>query len=355
MHRLCCLIKRNMEREKINIDELLLLEFLRGTADEETAIQIRHWLDEEPAHQALLDQLESLWLESGKIIPSPVAVDTEAALQLVSNRIHQAEIKASNTIPLVRFKKVRPIYKLLAAASVILLAWMGTLFFLSDRTVMKRVVAIQNMVRDTLPDGSAVCLNPGTTLTFPAAFDHGARNIRLSGKAFFDIKHKEDQPFTVDAGIVLIRVIGTKFTADASPGDTARVAVMEGTVKVSGMDTLTHDSVTMILSRGETGLFSGRGAWIKIPAGSLSPDAFFWANQTFVFRNTALSQVFVILESHFPVNINTLNEDILKCRLSASFENEPVERIMEVIAGTFGFELKKEGTNYRLTGTGCHE
>lgn len=344
-----------MEKEKLNIDERQLLEFLRGMADEATRKKVMHWLAENQDHQQILDQLETLWIESGKIVPPPVAVDTESALNLVSKRIRLAEKNAERPFSPDHDRNIRPLYKIMAAASILLIAGMALFLMFSDRSGMNTLSAQHAMVRDTLSDGTTLCLEQGSTLSVPSSFKPDERNVILTGKAFFNVKHNDKQPFIIDAGIVTVKVLGTSFSVDAVPGDTIRVAVLDGTVMVSGVDTLTNDSLTVILNKGESGAFSGRGPWIVIPAGRLSPDAFFWATQTFEFRNTSLSQVFTILENHFRVKISISNQDILSCRLSASFENDPVDRIMEVITETFGFGLKKNGDHFFINGNGCHE
>ena len=78
-----------MDQNQGNIDEHLLLQYLLGNAGAEAQKHIEEWLNESKENRRLLDRLESLWLETGKLDPAPVAVDVEMAWKKVSRRMDQ--------------------------------------------------------------------------------------------------------------------------------------------------------------------------------------------------------------------------------------------------------------------------
>lgn len=81
-----------------------------------------------------------------------------------------------------------------------------------------------------LADGSRITLNTGTRMHTTAA----ARRAWLdSGEAYFDIAHDPAHPFVVEAGASRITVLGTRFSVRRD-GDTTRVLVVQGRVRVSG-------------------------------------------------------------------------------------------------------------------------
>ncbi len=90
-----------------------------------------------------------------------------------------------------------------------------------------------------LPDGSSATLNAGSELRYRRSFSllpgvpAGARRVRLSGEAFFDVASL-DRPFEVDAGSAVVRVLGTRFAVRARDGvaPAVRVSVEEGSVGV---------------------------------------------------------------------------------------------------------------------------
>ena len=62
-----------------------------------------------------------------------------------------------------------------------------------------------------LSDSSHVWLNARSRLVYPTAFATVGREVSLNGEAFFDVRHDDHLPFTVHAGDIDIRVLGTKF------------------------------------------------------------------------------------------------------------------------------------------------
>jgi len=71
----------------------------------------------------------------------------------------------------------------------------------------------------TLPDGSKVWLNGGSSLSYPEKFENGSRHVTLSGEAYFDVQHDKEAPFTVHSGHMKLNVLGTTFNVEAYEGD----------------------------------------------------------------------------------------------------------------------------------------
>ena len=63
----------------------------------------------------------------------------------------------------------------------------------------------------TLSDGTRVCLNSNTTLTFPDHFDRKERRVTLDGEGYFQVAKNEKKPFIVQAKEYEVRVLGTEF------------------------------------------------------------------------------------------------------------------------------------------------
>lgn len=63
----------------------------------------------------------------------------------------------------------------------------------------------------TLDDGTRVCLNSNTTLTFPDHFDRKERRVTLDGEGYFQVAKNEKKPFIVQAKEYEVRVLGTEF------------------------------------------------------------------------------------------------------------------------------------------------
>ncbi|MBO9635789.1 MAG: FecR domain-containing protein, partial [Chitinophagaceae bacterium] len=84
----------------------------------------------------------------------------------------------------------------------------------------------------TLPDGSYVSLNAGSTLRYPDTFSCDNRVVELDGEAYFDIKHLDDNiPFYVITKEQEIKVTGTKFNIDDYDNNNfKKTTLLEGSV-----------------------------------------------------------------------------------------------------------------------------
>jgi ferric-dicitrate binding protein FerR (iron transport regulator) len=92
----------------------------------------------------------------------------------------------------------------------------------------------------TLPDGTSVWVNAGTTLTYPTAFAANERKITLTGEAYFEVAKDPRKPFRVQfasagrAGSV--EVLGTHFNINAYNDEPViKTTLLEGKVKMSSM------------------------------------------------------------------------------------------------------------------------
>jgi ferric-dicitrate binding protein FerR (iron transport regulator) len=91
----------------------------------------------------------------------------------------------------------------------------------------------------TLPDGSTVDLNSGTTLTYRRGFatwpflEADRRRVRLDGEAFFSV-NEEARPFVVATANARVVVAGTRFNVRARTAvdSTTAVTLTEGRVVV---------------------------------------------------------------------------------------------------------------------------
>ena len=86
-----------------------------------------------------------------------------------------------------------------------------------------------------LPDGTQVWLNSGSKITYDNNFsDQLEREVTLTGEAYFDVAHRNKQPFIIHTTQVDIKVLGTAFNVRAYPGDKAmETTLIRGSIEVS--------------------------------------------------------------------------------------------------------------------------
>ncbi|MBE5318701.1 FecR family protein [Pedobacter sp. MR2016-19] len=89
-----------------------------------------------------------------------------------------------------------------------------------------------------LADGTHVYLNAASSLRFPASFTGVAeRRVTLTGEGYFEVSHRNGQPFYVQSGKQLLRVLGTHFNLKAYPDEqSVKTTLLQGSVEVSSSE-----------------------------------------------------------------------------------------------------------------------
>lgn len=341
-----------MNQNKDHIEEHLLLQYLLGNLDESERIQVEAWLNESIENRKTLDRLEALWLETGKLTPPPVAVDTLAAWEKISKRIDLAE-KAETVIVPARIISL-PLMRWIAGVAAVILLSLGAWWFFNylNRPEMIDVTAEKDIVRDTLPDGSIIALNVNSTLHYPDRFSGRTREVHLSGEAFFQVSPDKEHPFIIEAGIAKVRVAGTSFNVKALAGSPVIVSVTEGIVLLFRVDEKSGDTVSQLIGAGQCGVMEQGGRRPHLETQE-DPTSLFWLNRSMVFHDAPLSRVFENISKCYHVTITTSNPAILDCRITTTFTNEPVELILKVLSEAFNLQIRKDNQTYLLLGNGC--
>ncbi len=85
----------------------------------------------------------------------------------------------------------------------------------------------------TLPDGSVVWVNAGSTVEFPSRFGRDSRKIRVEGEVYVEAAHDPERPFLLHTKEMTVRVLGTRFNVSAYDDDVrSTVVLVDGSVDV---------------------------------------------------------------------------------------------------------------------------
>jgi ferric-dicitrate binding protein FerR (iron transport regulator) len=246
-------------------------------------------------------------------------------------------------------------YRWMSVAAIITLVLVSSfiLFFTlktsSNIIVFKATDSIQHI---QLSDGSGVVLNKGSILISPKKFSGKKRHVVLYGNAYFEVAHKNDFPFIVSSDNVSVKVLGTKFFVNTNFGDKkTEVALTEGRVEVFN-DEPGHAKV--VLQPGEKIEFPQQG----MPGEKTQiNDKNFMAWQTGIleFNDARLLDVVSELNRTYKSNIVLENNNIADCRISATFQHQPVDAVIKVIAGTLNLNISKKDAEIVLSGNSCND
>ncbi len=332
----------NGNREHIN-DELLV-RYLLGEASGQEILDVEHWLKKSEHNKKYFDHLESIWLESGKLPFRPVDVDRSQSWTRLSTRIdaHEQQVSQPKTISF-RSRAFR--ISASVAAAIVFLVGIYQLFIISPQPETIKYAATHSVVKDTLPDGSLITLNKNTLLTYVLLKDESQRMARLNGEAFFDVRHNPKKPFIVEAGGAYLKVLGTSFNVKTSEKNLVEIVVTEGKVKLFMVDSLSNDTASVLLKKGMKGQIAHGQKQPQI-IDTKAPDELFWFNRRLVFDETRLEEVFLILQKHYNITIETDDVKTGELKLTTIFTNEPIDSLLKVIETTFDLELLKKDNTY---------
>ncbi len=176
----------------------------------------------------------------------------------------------------------------------------------------------------TLPDGSQVWLNAGSTISFPNRFGKTSRVVRLTGQAYFDVK-KETIPFSVETKNFSVKVLGTAFDVFAYPGENAEVTLERGKVQIT-----TTTNATADLNPGQQATINQLDC--QIEKRSIDSKAFVaWKENRLTFVDEPLEKVVLCLERWFNVTINIEDASIRNLKVNGTIEYETISEVMDLL------------------------
>jgi transmembrane sensor len=185
-------------------------------------------------------------------------------------------------------------------------------------------------VHITLPDGTSAMLAPESKLTYAAQERGGPRIVKLLGRAYFEVVHDANRPFSVHTGATETDDVGTHFLVEAYPGEArVRVAVAEGEVAVRA------DSVTaahpLQLSAGETAVIQN-GIIIAKTRDSDASDYSAWGQGSYRMRDASLVEVAHEMSRWYDLDVRVGDSALATQRLSITIGSESPDELLLTIA-----------------------
>jgi len=315
-----------------------LARYVAGESDAAQRAEVEAWAARSPENARELQRFQALWDLTSSTGTSP-EVDVDAAWSRVLRRIGN-DAKEAKVVHL-RDRSVVRWTRWLAAAAVI-----AGLVFLGDHLFapgMDRYLATNEPVEVMLADRSRVVISPQSNITYRAGDE---RQVRLAGEAYFEVSRDEAHPFSVESGDLRVTVLGTAFVVSAyDTTDVVTVRVRHGKVRVQAG----NDSVELVA--GQHAVYHKQRHFLERKA---APPAEVWGLRVLQFEGASLADVIEQLERIYKVRVQLRNADLARCKLTAEFEDEPVDAILKVIAGTFDLQVGQapDGTWF-LDGEGC--
>lgn len=183
----------------------------------------------------------------------------------------------------------------------------------------------------TLPDGSTVVLNVASRLEVPTDYAAGHRVVQLVGEGLFTVLPHSGTPFTVIAGSVTARVLGTSFVVRHYPADTtATVVVREGKVAVRSM--VLTAARQLVVSR--TGMMR---------VGQADPSQFSFVTGVLSFDGVPLRDAIVVLDRWFDADVRLGDTALGARQVSGGFTAGSLSDLTESLELMFNARVVRDG------------
>ncbi len=306
------------------MEELLAKYFSEEASNDEINI-VESWRAESKSNAMAYIDAKKIWLESQPFLAAPANV-----LNAILDK------PQAKQVPFILRSWVK-----YASAAVLVMA-ISLLFILNQQDTDS------GFTTTNLSDGSVVALHGESTLEV-ISFDENVREVKVFGKAYFDIERDESRPFVIHTENAKVEVLGTSFLVD-SYGPKTEVSVESGLVELS--KTSGSKNIAIKLGVGEMGLVSNNTTGI-IKRDNSDENYLAWKTKVITFQESDMLEVKEVLEDVYGIELVFENPTFYKCKLTAKFNKKKIKDALEIIARTFDVEYDYANKKAILKGKGC--
>lgn len=302
-------------------------------------------------HASECDALAQVWSDYEELGPRhDINLDRKQAIRdhilLVASRVASEREDRPSLRPSLHPLLIFRIKSYAIAATIVLLVGLSFALSPSVQTFKAPVgTATVNTVR--LPDGSAVTLAPGSSISFTNEFGKNLRRVSLKGEAFFDVE-KNTSPFIVDTYNSRTTVLGTRFSIRAWPTEldaSTDVLVEEGNVSVQPLHS---NAWSQLLGANEVTSIVGTGRVATEPESRNLEHAFNWTRGGYEYRNEPIGNVLDDLIRRYGVLIEGPTSVLLRPISIFNQSDGNLEEILGDISATIDIKYRQISGGYEL-------
>jgi len=295
-----------------------------GTISEEENLFLDDWVGQSIENRRLFLEQKRLW-NLFEIHQKLQEIDEHKAYQKISKQIFSR-------------KKLNILGWIQRVAAVLLLPVIvaSAFYFYSERASHSQFNTVYNTVETplgmrsslTLPDGTKVWLNAGSSISYPVLFADNSRTVSLIGEAYFEVKKDKSWPFIVTTKNMNIVVSGTTFNCNAYPeNDQVQTVLVEGEV------TLINQSATELatMNPGELATFTNSNQQITKTKTDLQ-KYIAWKSGKLMFRDDKMNKVVEKLERWYNVEFEIEDHEIADYVYTATFIDESLDQVLKMLS-----------------------
>jgi len=247
-------------------------------------------------------------------------------------------------------------WKVAAAAIIILVAGAGILSLFRKPVKQLLVTAEKQRKTFTLPDGTIVYLEPGTTIQYATSYGKEERNVTLTGEALFKVEKDDAHPFIVASSLISTKVLGTSFNMEVRNSSEAKVVVLNGMVQVAAKGEENQKGREVILTANRSAVYNKDTHLLEMS--DATDDARFYSQKQqgrFVYDGEEVIKVVNDLQRYYNAEIR-LDKRIQHCAFYGDVNIvDDLEKALDLIAVSLNAKINKDknGNGYIIAGGNC--
>lgn len=222
------------------------------------------------------------------------------------------------------------------AASIVAIAVLGTALYTGHKfhdteclfceSDYMTVVAKNGTGTETiLPDGTKVCLNASSSISFNRHFGRSTRDVTLEGEGYFEVVSDSSKPFRVHTGNACVIVKGTTFNVQSYADESEiTVSLIEGAVL------LNTASDEVALTPGNCAIVSRKDDKIRVERAD--PFVSEWTKGKYVFSDKSIPEILQRVERNYGVRFVYADDLFGTERFTGNFSlNLSIDEILSYI------------------------
>ena len=302
-------------------DEDMLIRYILGETTDTEREAMELWLKEDNAHMRKLEQAKFILEQSQQLAQQSPADEDDQWEKFKIKR------EALNNKAKVRSITTRSQWLQMAAAILIFMGGASAAYYFYNQKAglegrLQSFASKDKAVVDTLSDGSIIHLNRYSTVNCLTDFKK-TREIKLTGEAFFEVKHNASVPFIVHVNGVIIRDIGTAFNVK-SHTKSVEVVVESGIVKVS------KDKATVQLNPQQKVIVNNADRQLRVEQSTDLLYNYYRSNE-FITNKTPLWRVIETVNEAYDSHIVIADKRLNYLPLTGTIKKESVDKFLQLL------------------------
>jgi hypothetical protein len=192
-----------------------------------------------------------------------------------------------------------------------------------------------------LADGTKVWLNAASSITFPVAFHGDERLVKITGEAYFEVVHNQNQPFRVQTAMQTVEDIGTRFDINSYADEPfVKTTLVEGAALVKNNNGQKNSNNSVRLDAGQQAQL--KDDQFRVQAVNTA-RATAWKDGNFRFQNEDIQTIMRQLSRWYNIEVRYQGNPPTERFSGRISRRSPISAVLHMMELTNHIHFKIEG------------